>query len=96
MAKNTRAWAQFDKLARYEVATRVISHGGMVLAGLENADMPHREFIDKMFAWVRHPSDSGDLLDLYDWQLEEIAASSASVEPLPAPARWLAGFATRE
>lgn len=65
-----RKWEHFDRNARYEVAARVVPHGGMIQMALEaDPDLTpadgtypgrYREFVpflQSMFNWIRHPED---------------------------------------
>lgn len=56
-------WRRFDNLARYEISLRVVPHGGMVsldsAVPLLQSTVPrfNRDFVERMFAWVRHSKD---------------------------------------
>ncbi len=77
---NVRRWEQFDQQARYEVAAKVVSHGGMVQVSQSlSAQMWNSGFLYGMFAWVQHPSDSG--APTYQ-QLYNMYAQSAAIEPI--------------
>lgn len=68
---NAAAWSQwqrFNNLAQYEIALRVVPHGGMVSLDSPEPLLPgtsggpfNREFVKRMFEWVRHPNDNADL-----------------------------------
>lgn len=54
------AWLQFSELARYTVAAKIVSHGGMVQVSTPTNDKRwNSEFLGNMFNWVKHPQDSG-------------------------------------
>ncbi|MBU0637942.1 MAG: hypothetical protein KKB50_03690 [Planctomycetes bacterium] len=84
---NTQVWRRFDEQARYEVAVKVISHGGMVSLGSRGewdagrSYPPNRRFVANLFNRIRHPNDQQ--LEVNDDALfNELAAGSAAVEPL--------------
>ncbi|TWT41809.1 hypothetical protein RAS1_29320 [Phycisphaerae bacterium RAS1] len=54
-ARNVAMISRFDRSARFSVATRAISHGGMVML---TEDPYARTFSRLMFDWLRHPSDN--------------------------------------
>jgi len=80
-------WAFFDAQARYEVAVRIISHGGMVL--LDNpSDAPawNARFLTHMFNALRHPNDNDDALNPDDLDhlslLRSVGSERAANEPV--------------
>jgi len=57
-AANYLAWQHFNELARYIVAAKVISHGGMVqVSAATKAQAWNSQFLAGMFNWVRYPND---------------------------------------
>ncbi len=83
---NFLAWQQFDNTARYAVAAKIVSHGGMVQVSAPTADVLwNSAFTGAMFNWVRHPTDSGGLFPATDQtdrnQLQALWAARGSVEP---------------
>ena len=88
-----KQWYRFDQRARYEVAVKVISNGGMVaLASPGDYTIPgsvwNREFVTEMFNWVRYhdgtssPNDPSMEYGLSDETLlNDLFASAAAVEP---------------
>ncbi len=58
-AANYLAWQQYDSTARYAVAAKIVSHGGMVqVSAPTDVSQWNSEFIGGMFNWIRHPSDT--------------------------------------
>lgn len=77
---NTLAWQQFDSTARYGVAARIVSHGGMVQVSAPTyLAMWNSTFVQLMFNWVKYPGDPAGL-NLND--LQALGAQSSAVEPL--------------
>jgi len=79
-------WLRFDGQARYEVAVKVVSNGGMVaLASPGDAQSYHvwnRQFVTEMFNWVKHPRDT-NRLTYNAWanaRFQELAAQAGAVE----------------
>lgn len=69
---NDRVWQQYNENARYEVAMRIISHGGMVtldsptLYQNQNAYLPfNRYFTLGLFDAVRSPFDTQRMKNMY-------------------------------
>ena len=81
-APNDPRWQYYDSLAQYEVAAKIVPHGGMVQVGDPNAW--NAQFAVQMFNWLKHPYDT-NVLNLADptdrAQLTALGAASASVEP---------------
>jgi len=78
---NYLAWQQYDSTARYAVAAKIVSHGGMVqVSAPTNQPMWNSAFTQAMFSWIRHPSDPASSLDLN--ALQAMGAQSGAVEPL--------------
>lgn len=83
--ENYLRWRYFDENARYVVSARVVSHGGMVQVSAPGQATWNLPFLGKMFAWVKHPNDSGYTLDPAGGDLSlyrAMAAASATVEPV--------------
>ena len=83
---NYLAWQQYDSTARYAVAAKIVSHGGMVQVSAPTDELQwNSEFIGGMFNWILHPLDGGGLypaLNLTDReQLQAMWAARGSVEP---------------
>lgn len=83
---NRLAWQQFSELARYTVAAKIVSHGGMVQVSTPTNDKRwNSEFIGNMFNWVKHPQDSGWLFPRQyqedRTQLLNMWAQRGAVEP---------------
>ena len=78
---NYFAWQQYDSTARYAVAAKIISHGGMVqVSASTNQTMWNTAFTQAMFNWIRHPNDPAGVLDLN--AIQAMGAQSAAVEPV--------------
>jgi hypothetical protein len=72
-------WQQFDQTARYMVAAKIISHGGMVqVSAPTNLAQWNSQFIQQMFWWAKYPSDNPLSLNF----LPAMAAESTAVEPV--------------
>lgn len=55
---NFLAWQQYDSTARYAVAAKIVSHGGMVqVSAPTNQVMWNSAFTGAMFNWVENPID---------------------------------------
>lgn len=83
---NRLAWQQFSELARYTVAAKIVSHGGMVQVSSPTQDKRwNTEFLGNMFNWVQPPDPSELLLPqqyLTDRrQLFDMWAQRGAVEP---------------
>lgn len=83
---NRLAWQQFSELARYTVAAKIVSHGGMVqVSAPTNTKRWNSEFLGNMFNWVKHPQDFGWLLPQQypadRTQLFDMWAQRGAVEP---------------
>ncbi len=89
------AWNRFSNSARYLVAARVISHGGMVQVAVPgdpdyDALSWNEIFLRDMFNWVRYPDSGDDYMDANspsatddDGDLLRLAwGQAASIEPL--------------
>lgn len=83
---NYQAWQRFEEQARYVAAVKIVSHGGMVLVSAEDPNTYpqgswNTQFLQNMFAWVRHPDDFGvgdpNLAEMYG-----LYASRRAVEPI--------------
>ncbi len=84
---NYYRWSQFESQARYLVAARVLSHGGLVELNVPNPDVApwNADFTTRMFDWIRSPDDRS--LDLYDPRgdrplLHALGSGAAMIEPL--------------
>lgn len=78
--ENTLAWLQFSELARYAVAARVISHGGMVqVSAPTDQQMWNSQFLAGMFNWIRHPNDGAGQPTYAE--MSQIWAERGTVEP---------------
>lgn len=80
------AWADFESSSRYDVAFRVVSHGGMVALSSPGQSSYsyapwNRSFVTEMFNWVRHRRDGSRLLRNDDALFNEVANASAAIEP---------------
>jgi hypothetical protein len=75
-----QAWQRFAQQARYEVAAKIVSNGGLVALTSPGVHSPpgwrvwNREFVAGMFNWVRHHPAEGRP-DVYDRPL--LAAGAA-------------------
>ncbi|MFO0839634.1 MAG: hypothetical protein U1D55_14050 [Phycisphaerae bacterium] len=88
-AAQIAAWSRYDTIRRYEVATRVVPHGGMVSVGapVQNTNTTWNfAFLQGMFRQIKHPSDTtltGLALTVGNDNLANALYSQASaVEPL--------------
>lgn len=82
--ENYLLWKRFDETARYEVAVRVVPHGGMVAldAALDPNGTPpwNRRFVTAMFNSLRR--DSNPLRSDADAIYNALKASGTAIEPL--------------
>ncbi|MGE0480519.1 MAG: hypothetical protein AB7Q17_08610 [Phycisphaerae bacterium] len=89
------AWRQYSAQARYEIAVRVISHGGMVALGSRGVGgqfVGNRFFVDGMFRWLIKDNTSRSLLDrdgngrdnsdTIDLNFNTLAESAPAIEPI--------------
>jgi hypothetical protein len=82
---NRLAWQQFSELARYTVAAKIVSHGGMVqVSSPTDGFRWNNEFLGNMFNWVAYPGE-GPLAPRYNathrtW-LFDMWAQRGAVEP---------------
>jgi hypothetical protein len=81
---NDPRWQYYDSQAQYEVAAKIVPHGGMVQIGLGDPNAWNAQFAVQMFNWLKHPNDT-NVLSLTNptdrAQLAALGAASASVEP---------------
>jgi len=77
-------WRRYNELARYEVAVRVVPHGGMVALSspgqYATGQAWNREFVTGMFNWIRKQRDPA-LQPGNDVLFNEVFTSAAAVEP---------------
>lgn len=85
---NYLMWQQYDRQARYAVAVKIVSHGGMVQISAPSTNVQwNSAFISGMFNWIKNPLDTAYSLDLTNIsthrnRLERLGAASAAVEPI--------------
>jgi hypothetical protein len=85
--RSALGWAQFTQNARYTAAVRIKSHGGMVLAALDDPNDAAQilPFLTQMFNWVKDPDDTNilDPCDLnHQTMLRAMSGTREAVEPL--------------
>jgi hypothetical protein len=73
---------RFRDLARYILAVRVVSHGGMVSLGVPPNAGWVNEFARGMVNWVLHPLDTSVLTSADDALLQQFWAARDAVEPV--------------
>lgn len=88
-------WERFDLSARYEVAVKVVPHGGMI--AIDSYQDPlgssgnngnigflpfNRQFVREMLDWLIHPDDSNGAPRRGDRLFNEIFLDRRAIEPL--------------
>lgn len=80
-ALNRALLEQFDANARYSVAVKVVSHGGMV--PIVRGNDPSALFAAMMFSWLRDPADPASILYVgVPSMADQLAGEATAVEPL--------------
>lgn len=82
-------WQRYSQSRKYEVAVRVVGHGGMVsldapmvtTSGGSFAPL-NRQFVIRMFNSIRHATDTASLATLPNSRFDELASYSSVIEPL--------------